>query len=191
MHWGSQFMNSPGVNAVACDAADPYSLQPELKHAAVQISRLDLPYPLAIVRRCASRAEALNLMQDARPMLAGFPYATLALYGRSSRLLGVRLAGETLAQAWLKQAMAEDELDASLIRLALAPSARAPVSIAPRNIICKCADVSDVQIQKELVRGGSLAVLQDRLKCGTFCGSCVPDLKRRAAEFKSEETAPA
>jgi len=191
MHWGSQFMNSPGVNAVACDAADPYSLQPELKHAAVQISRLDLPYPLAIVRRCASRAEALNLMQDARPMLAGFPYATLALYGRSSRLLGVRLAGETLAQAWLKQAMAEDELDASLIRLALAPSARAPVSIAPRNIICKCADVSDVQIQKELVRGGSLALLQDRLKCGTFCGSCVPDLKRRAAEFKSEETAPA
>ena len=243
MHWGSQFMNSPGVNAVACDATDPYSLQPELKHAAVQISRLDLPYPLAIVRRCASRAEALNMMQDARPMLAGFPYATLALYGRSSplvvfraaaagpvdparlgeldrlfgladdegaivyddarrhiakkaiardgRLLGVRLAGETLAQAWLKQAMAEDELDASLIRLALAPSARAPVSIAPRNIICKCADVSDVQIQKELARGSSLAVLQDKLKCGTFCGSCVPDLKRMAAEFKSEETAPA
>ena len=117
------------------------------------------------------------MMQDARPLLAGFPYATLALYGRSSplvvfraaaarpveparldeldrlfglagdegaiiyddarrhiakkaiardgRLLGVRLAGETLAQAWLKQAMAEDELDASLIRLALAPSAQA------------------------------------------------------------------
>jgi assimilatory nitrate reductase catalytic subunit len=243
MHWGSQFMNSPGANAVACDATDPYSLQPELKHAAVQISRLDLPYPLAIVRRCASREAALNMMQAARPMLAGFPYATLALYGRGSplvvfraaaagpvdparlgeldrlfgladeegaivyddarrhiakkaiardgRLLGVRLAGETLAQAWLKQAMAEDELDASLIRLALAPSARAPVSIAPRNIICKCADVSDVQIRKELARGSSLAVLQDKLKCGTFCGSCVPDLKRMAAEFKSEETAPA
>ena len=91
----------------------------------------------------------------------------------------------------LRIPMAEDELDASLIRLALAPSARAPVSIAPRNIICKCADVSDVQIRKELARGSSLAVLQDKLKCGTFCGSCVPDLKRMAAEFKSEETAPA
>ena len=243
MHWGSQFMNSPGANAVACDATDPYSLQPELKHAAVQISRLDLPYPLAVVRRCTSRAEALDMMQQARPLLAGFPYATLALYGRSSplvvfraaaagpveparlgeldrlfglagaegaivyddarrhiakkaiardgRLLGVRLAGETLAQAWLKQAMAEDELDASLIRLALAPSARPPVTMAPRNIICKCADVSDLQIHKELASGSSLAIVQERLKCGTFCGSCVPDLKRIAAEFKTEETAPA
>ena len=25
MHWGSQFMNSLGVNALACDATDPYS----------------------------------------------------------------------------------------------------------------------------------------------------------------------
>ena len=110
---------------------------------------------------------------------------------RDGRLLGVRLAGETLAQAWLKQAMAEDELDASLIRLALAPSAKPPVTMAPRNIICKCADVSDLQIQKELAGGSSLTILQERLKCGTFCGSCVPDLKRMAAEFKTEETAPA
>ncbi len=43
MHWGSQFMNSPGVNALACDATDPYSKQPELKHAAVQIAQVDLP----------------------------------------------------------------------------------------------------------------------------------------------------
>ena len=110
---------------------------------------------------------------------------------RDGRLLGVRLAGETLAQAWLKQAMAEDELEAALIRLALAPCARPPVTMAPRNIICKCADVSDVQINKELARGSGLAALQDKLKCGTFCGSCVPDIKRLVAEVKTEETAPA
>jgi assimilatory nitrate reductase catalytic subunit len=44
--------------------------------------------------------------------------------------------------------MAEDELDAALIRFALAPSAKPPVTMAPRNIVCKCADVSDVQIQQ-------------------------------------------
>ena len=243
MHWGSQFMNSPGANAVACDAVDPYSLQPELKHAAVEIARIDLPYPLAIVRRCARLSDALVMTQAARAQLARFPYATIGLYGRSSpvvvfraaakepmdaaqiaaldilfemdgddgaivyedvrhgiakkaiardgRLLGVRLAGETLAQAWLKQAMAEDELEAGLIRLALAPCARPPVTMAPRNIICKCADVSDVQINKELARGSGLAALQDKLKCGTFCGSCVPDIKRLVAEVKTEETAPA
>ena len=63
--------------------------------------------------------------------------------------------------------------------------------MAPRNIICKCADVSDVQINKELARGSGLAALQDKLKCGTFCGSCVPDIKRLVAEVKTEETAPA
>ena len=243
MHWGSRFMNSPGVNALACDAIDPYSMQPELKHAAVQIARVDLPYPLAIVRRCASRRAALVLMHEARAEIAAFPYATVGLYGRGSslvvfraaspgpidaapiagldrlfgmegddgaivyedarrgiakkavvgdgRLQGVRLAGETLAQAWLKQAMAEDELDAALIRLALAPSARPPVTVPPRNIVCKCADVSDLQIHKELASGSGLAALQDKLKCGAFCGSCAPDIRRLVAEFNSEETAPA
>ena len=233
MHWGSQFMNSPGVNALACDATDPYSRQPELKHAAVQIERMDLPYPLAVVRRCQTQAEALAMLEAARCLLADFPYASISLYGRQTplvvlraasrepvsedllrkvdalfamqtdvgaifyhdasrfiakkaivvegRLYGVRLAGESLAQIWLKQAMAEDELDASLIRFALAPSARPPVSVAPRNIICKCADISDVQIQAELDTGASLTTLQDKLKCGTFCGSCVPDIKKMLA----------
>ena len=97
------------------------------------------------------------------------------------RLQGVRLAGETLAQAWLKQAMAEDELDVGMIRFALAPMATPPATMAPRNIICKCADVSDVQIKARLVPGVTLQSLQDELKCGTFCGSCLPDIKRLLA----------
>ena len=242
MHWGSQFMNSAGVNALACDITDPYSMQPELKHAAVQINKLDLPYPLAIVRRCASQSEALSLQERAKSVLGRFAYATLGLYGRRTplvvfraataspiapevleeldllfglegdegaivfadatrhvakkaiaqegRLLGVRLAGEALAQVWLKQAMAEDELESSLIRFALAPTAKPPVSVAPRNIICKCADVSDVQIREAVSHGvDELPALQDKLKCGTFCGSCVPDIKRMLIECK--EIAPA
>ena len=43
-------------------------------------------------------------------------------------------------------------------------------------------DVSDVQIRKELEGGADLPQLQKSLKCGTFCGSCVPDIKRMAAE---------
>ncbi|MGE5471846.1 MAG: molybdopterin-dependent oxidoreductase [Bacteroidota bacterium] len=230
MHWGKQFMNSHGANALASDATDPHSKQPELKHAAVQVTRLNLPYPLAIIRRCHSPAEALELMAQARARLGDFPYATVGLYGRKTplvvfraataeplpevdiagldrlfgvdgdegaivyvdagrriakkavaregRLLGVRLAGETLAQGWLKQAMAEDELDAGLIRFALAPTAQPPKSIVPRNIVCKCADVSDLQIRDEMASGAALPQLQERLKCGTFCGSCVPDIKR-------------
>jgi assimilatory nitrate reductase catalytic subunit len=242
MHWGNQFMSTPGANALACDATDPYSKQPELKHAAVQIEKSELSYPLTVIRRCADVSAALHMLQAARVLLPAFGYASIGLYGRSSplvvfraasawplgersiadidaifglagddgaivyadawrhiakkavaldgRLLGVRLAGETLAQAWLKQAMAEDELDASLIRFALAPTAKAPVTMAPRNIVCKCADVSDVQIDKELAAGADLPQLQQKLKCGTFCGSCVPDIKRMvAAHGKTTATA--
>ena len=241
MHWGSQFMNTPGVNAVACDATDPYSKQPELKHAAVQIDKADLPYPIAVVRRCASQSDALALLQTARRALADYPYATLGLYGRKTPLVvlraataeaiddaaiakldhlfgidqagdamvyvdaskriakkavardghlqAVRLCGETLAQSWLKQAMAEDELDAALLRMALAPSSKAPVSVAPRNIVCKCADVSDVQIRQELEAGADLPKLQEKLRCGTFCGSCVPEIRRMVAEHAPIEAA--
>ncbi|RIX47002.1 MAG: nitrate reductase [Rhodocyclales bacterium GT-UBC] len=241
MHWGSQFMNSAGANALTCDVIDPYSQQPELKHAAIQVDKLDLPYPLAILRRCANQAAALELLQAARVLLSEFPFATVNLYGRKSplvvfraataepiaqselarldrffdmasdegaivyadltrrvakkavardgRLLAVRLAGETLAQAWLKQAMAEDELDPSLIRFALAPTSKPPVSIAPRKIVCKCADVSDVQIHEALVAGADLPLLQEKLKCGTFCGSCVPDIKRMVANHSHEKLA--
>ncbi len=234
MHWGSQFMNTPGVNALVGDATDPDSRQPELKHAAVEIVRAELPCPIAVLRRCAGCDEALALLQRARSLLGEFPYASIGLYGRGAPLVvfraateapldaagiarldalfgldggtgaivyadpsrgiakkalardgglyGVRLVGETLAQTWLKRAMAEDELDAGLLRYALAPSAKPPVSVAPRNIVCKCADVSDVQIGNELDGGAGLPQLQERLKCGTFCGSCVPDIKRMIAD---------
>lgn len=243
MHWGSQFMNTPGVNAVACDATDPYSKQPELKHAAVQIEKVDLPYSLAVVRRCTNQAEALALLQSARSALADYPYATVGLYGRQSplvvlraaaaeavddaaiaaldrlfgidgsvgaivyadakkriakkavaengRLLAVRLCGETQAVAWLRQAMAEDELDASLIRFALAPLGKPPVGVAPRNIVCKCADVTDVQIRQELAAGADMPKLQEKLRCGTFCGSCVPEIRRMVAEYAPSEAAAA
>ncbi len=243
MHWGSQFMNSPGANALASDATDPYSKQPELKHAAVQIVRVDLPYPLAVVRRCTSQNEALALLQEVRARLTDYPYATVALYGRQSplvvfraasaepladaaiadldrlfgldvdagaivyadrtrhiakkalaeagRLVGVRLSGETLAQGWLKQAMAENELDAGLIRFALAPSSKPPRNMAPRNIVCKCADISDGQIGQELALRADLKTLQEKLKCGTFCGACVPDIKRMVAEYAPTEAAAA
>ena len=81
----------------------------------------------------------------------------------------------------LKKAMAEDELGESLLRFVLAPTAKAPATVAPRNIICKCADVSDTQINEALAAGASFSGLQDTLKCGTFCGSCVPEIKKMVA----------
>ena len=240
MHWGSRFMNTPGANAVTSEALDPHSLQPELKHAAVQVMSAQLPYPLAVLRRCADPAAASALLERARPLLQDFPYATISLFGgsaplvvfraaasepvsqalverldrlfeletaegavvyedavrkvakkavvREGRLFGVRLAGEALAQHWLKEAMAEDELDAGMMRFVLAPSAKPAASIAPRHVVCKCADVTDVRIRESVAAGADLENMQSNLKCGTFCGGCLPDIKRLMAECAGQQT---
>ena len=234
MHWGSQFMSSPGVNALNCDAIDPYSRQPELKHAAVQIHRAQLDYPVAVLRHCATPDEALDMLQRARQLLSAFPYATLAMHGqrdtvvvfraacveapdalgiaeldrvfaleddvgamalhdarrgihkraitRDGRLLGIRLLGETQAEGWLKEAMTEEALDASLLRFALAPTGKPPVAVQPRKIVCKCADISEQQILAQVEGGADFANLQQNLKCGTYCGGCLPDIKRLIAQ---------
>jgi assimilatory nitrate reductase catalytic subunit len=49
--------------------------------------------------------------------------------------------------------------------------------------VCSCVGVKDVAIRKHLqiYKGDSaqrLASLQGTLKCGTQCGSCVPELRR-------------
>ena len=44
MHWGSRFMAGLGINALTLPTFDPYSKQPELKHAAVQVEKIDLPW---------------------------------------------------------------------------------------------------------------------------------------------------
>lgn len=230
MHWGNRFLNSAGANALVGDFVDPYSQQPELKHAAVQVVRAGLDYPLAAIRRCADVSEALRLLDSARSLLPEFAYASAGLYGRANplvvfraaaeapvaasllakldacfgfanetgamiyrderrsinkkavvrdgQLLGVRLAGETAALVWLREAMAEGELGASLLRFALAPSINPPVHVVASTIVCKCADVSEAQIVAAADAGADLAHLQENLKCGTFCGGCMPEIKR-------------
>ena len=99
----------------------------------------------------------------------------------------MRLAGETLAVSWLKDAMAEDDLDPALIRFALAPTPKPPMPVVAREVVCKCADVSATQIKAAAAAGSTLGQMQETLKCGTFCGSCLPDIKRLVAESAQGE----
>ena len=230
MHWGSQFMNSAGANALTPDACDPVSHQPELKHAAVQVEKLPDAWRMVALRR----GGALARMPLLQPLLERFPYASLGLYGKEEPLLvlraageeavadeliaevdrilgldnddasvnysdarrgiakrmlvengevaGARLTGETAARDWLKEMMA-DGLPFEQIRLwALAPLSTPPCGgVARGRIVCNCKDVSEREILAVLECGTGLAQLQQDLKCGTECGSCLPELKRMSA----------
>jgi assimilatory nitrate reductase catalytic subunit len=104
--------------------------------------------------------------------------------GEEARLEGFVLAGNTSAEAWIKTLL-QDELPAQAYgRLLLSPGAKAPVAVQSRGQqVCTCFNVTDAAIAGHLAActGGEvqrLASLQSELKCGTNCGSCLPELKR-------------
>ncbi|MBI5918079.1 MAG: molybdopterin-dependent oxidoreductase [Nitrosomonadales bacterium] len=233
MHWGEQYMHGLGANALTLSANDPYSKQPELKHAAVQVSRLTLPWQVIGL----TSSDALARL---RALLPQFRYASVGLYGREhelsvfraahasavdtallaeldaalgletdsmsyhdakrgiskkariehGKLRAVRLTGETLARDWLKELMASDADATALRPWLLAPLSAPPAGQHARGrIVCNCLDVSENEIRTQLSQGGGLPALQEKLRCGTQCGSCLPELKRLAAtDFSRSET---
>ncbi len=53
------------------------------------------------------------------------------------------------------------------------------------QLVCTCWEVAEGQINKAIAGGAcSLEMLGERLRCGTECGSCVPELKRLLAKTK-------
>jgi assimilatory nitrate reductase catalytic subunit len=232
MHWGGKFMQGIGVNALMPEAFDPISKQPELKHTAVNIEKLDLPWHMTIMRTCND----LNLLEQVRELMQHFQYATCGLFGRESEInksgmlilraahdtpadhtlitqidtllgmidgmpilkyndakrdiskrilvednqvTGVRLMGETIATGWLKEVMSSGTFTEELRRWALAPLPQPPTGQTGRGkIVCNCLDVAENDIIKACEAGADLTTLQNNLKCGTECGSCLPELKR-------------
>jgi assimilatory nitrate reductase catalytic subunit len=92
MHWGSQFMRGAGVNALTASDVDPYSQQPELKHAAVQVEKAELPHTLVAMRRfdAAASPSAQLLAERLQPLLAKFDYASVGLVGREHAVVVFR-----------------------------------------------------------------------------------------------------
>jgi assimilatory nitrate reductase catalytic subunit len=241
MHWGSQFMHGLGVNALMPPNFDKTSKQPELKHTAIKLEKLELPWRMTIMRNC----QDLELLTKVRSLLQDFSYASCGLFGRenesnkagmlilraahetapdhdliakidallnmtddapclnyndakrgiSKRILvenvtgkaavtGVRLMGETLAADWLKDVMTtgafSDETHyKEFSRWALAPLSASPAGQRARGkIVCNCLDISQNEIVENIELDADLITLQNKLKCGTECGSCVPELKK-------------
>lgn len=103
------------------------------------------------------------------------------------RVTGVRLTGEVAARDWLKEMMAEGAEIAPLRSWVLAPLSTPPSGSSSRGrIVCNCMNVSETQILTAVGQGADLATLQATLKCGTECGSCVPELKRMIMSGKQE-----
>lgn len=234
MHWGARFIGGCGVNALTLPIFDAVSKQPELKHAAVQVAKADLPWRMAVL----AVGDGAAMLDAVQPMLRACEYGAAGLAGRerevltlrlahteapppallaaldaalglddplavmqyedrprgvskkvrieSGQVVAARLAGETAAFDWLRDVIVEGADATGLRAWMLAPVARPPAAGAGRGrIVCNCLNVAEPDIVAAIAGGADLAALQGTLKCGTECGSCVPELKRLIASNRA------
>ncbi|MBV1786694.1 molybdopterin-dependent oxidoreductase [Marinobacterium sp. D7] len=85
---------------------------------------------------------------------------------------------------WLDQQFALDRLDIDRRRQLLA--AKAAGAQLCGAVVCSCLQVREPDIRAAIRAGASSAEqLGQQLKCGTNCGSCIPELKALITEEKS------
>ncbi|MBI3095638.1 MAG: molybdopterin-dependent oxidoreductase [Rhodocyclales bacterium] len=99
------------------------------------------------------------------------------------QLKGLLLAGETAAADWLRELMLSGRPLGELRRWLFAPAAQPPAGLVPAGrTVCNCCGVADTEIKALLGQGLALEQVQAQLKCGSSCGSCLPELRRMAAQ---------
>ncbi len=237
MHWGSATLagrDSTGINAVTAKAFCPTSKQPELKHAAVRIAKLDLPWKFAAFGFPDDEAGLIALRDGVRALARHFDYASLVLVGGErggvflraaaavpvapeviaaidrlfeldaadvvryddprraiarrmrivdARLMAVRLAGDIAAEAWLRDWLTTGQDVSAMRAQLLVPSGGAPAGYRTRGrVVCSCHGVAETELRAAITKcagppSAVLAAVQSNLKCGTGCGSCLPEVR--------------
>ncbi|MDE2367724.1 MAG: molybdopterin-dependent oxidoreductase [Burkholderiales bacterium] len=105
------------------------------------------------------------------------------------------LAGSAAALDWVLALLQQRQGAAAFGRALLAGSRDAPAPVAPRSPqVCACHDVSTAAITAALpLCSGTpeqrLLALQQRLHCGTSCGSCLPALRSLVREHPEKMVA--
>jgi len=98
------------------------------------------------------------------------------------------ISGDAHTEAWLRALLQREESVQTLTRQLLAPGP-GTLAVSSRRQVCNCFDVDEAAIVAHLaLADGSdgsersdderLASLQQALRCGTQCGSCLPALRQ-------------
>jgi assimilatory nitrate reductase catalytic subunit len=111
-------------------------------------------------------------------------------------LRAVRLCGDPGAiesGEWLREWLVAEKPVAEIRRLLLSPATHAPSGfVLAGRVVCQCFNVTDDTITEALGEIGGepkerYATLQAQLKCGSNCGSCMPELRQLVARVAVAE----
>ncbi|WP_415895409.1 molybdopterin-dependent oxidoreductase [Neptuniibacter sp. PT34_22] len=210
MHWNKQFSAKARMGALVQPAVDPFSGQPEGKHAVVNVEPynpawegwlitrkpLDDALPVEYWSRVPKESASLyyladsNKIEDMRSWCqkqfgeidiwledAGqHSFRAAGLNGEQLEWAFFRMPyGQIPSTLWLEQLFAETEVNMDQRRFLL--SVTGCELEDPGEIICSCYQVGSHAIEDAIQQGcNSLDALGNKLKCGTNCGSCIPEL---------------
>jgi len=167
--------------------------------SATHLPNGQLPRQGVMFRAASSEAPEMSLVNEIESLLqldahSGLRYAdnkrshlrSIKLDRRNAlpQLEAFVMAGDTSAEAWLKALLQTQQSTESYGRRLLMSGQAPPIAIKPLGqTICTCTGVKDVAIEAWLKANHGpeslqLEGLKTNLKCGTECGSCVPQLKR-------------
>ncbi|CAK4073757.1 nitrate reductase [Vibrio sp. 16] len=213
MHWAGEYGLASQVNAVLSRYADPYSGQPAFKSQKIAIEPVAVKtYGLYVGEKFVDRDFLYQSFQvEERVGIWRFADSLPADRAYVSNLGSTPHQREVILElelGWLT--VGYDELgDSKVIRSILSASNQpiaanatelagligkpltftALLSIAAQEeateLICSCFRVNDKQIVRELESGECTSVnqLKNKLKCGTNCGSCLPQVEQLVAEY--------
>ena len=160
MHWGSEVLgglHAGGVNALTSPAVCPQSKQPELKHAAVKISKAELPWQL-LARAWLPPEVALDRRAALLAACNTMDYAACMPFGREPGPVGVLLRAAAPAAppaAWLAQIEALLGLDApDVLRYAdTRQGQRRSVRMVPLDVPGAAGQAAGTRVQAFLLSG--------------------------------------
>jgi assimilatory nitrate reductase catalytic subunit len=185
------------------ETRDPVALCDELREVAADMAfasttLIGAERPGVLLRLAAADAPDKHTLEQIDRVLALTGLATLAyddarknlsrrVHIENGRLIGVRLAGDLAAEAWMRDFFLSGASVIELRQHLLAGSANPPQGFKARGkVVCNCFNVSEQSIIEfcSSASGDSaqkITALQSELKCGTNCGSCLPELRTLVA----------
>ncbi|CAE6941701.1 Belongs to the prokaryotic molybdopterin-containing oxidoreductase family [Vibrio sp. B1FLJ16] len=211
MHWAGRYGGESSVNAIVNSVTDPISGQPAFKSAVVDVQEANVKaYGLFIGTQFDSETFLYSAFQAENNLgIWRFAYDKWPHKQNFCRKDKSRRIIMDISQGWL--AVDYDLLgDVQIIRSLLMVS-NEPIQTDYSNLtslvgkpmelsklltitqgqtsaklVCSCFRVTDRQIQQAMDKHDctSLTQLQNKLKCGTNCGSCVSQIKQMVSSHK-------